>query len=79
MPDVSPSNYFFLKFWWKVQRCFHWVAGGAGAFRSGLNWSDVKTVAEIEHIRLSKPMLDRLRKAESLCVAADIKNLKDKG
>ena len=68
-----------MKFWWKVQRCFHWVAGGAGAFRSGLNWVDVKTVANIENIDLSKPMLTRLRKAESLCVASDIKKMNDKG
>lgn len=76
MPDISPSNMYFLRFWAKIQRCFHWAGGGTGAFRTGLDWADVKTISEIEKVKLSKPILARLRKAESLCVASDINNLK---
>jgi hypothetical protein len=51
-----------------------------GAFRSGLNWVDVKIVADLEHIKLTEPWLKRIRKAESLSVAQDVKRMsEDKG
>ena len=58
------GNIPFFKLWNVAQRCFHYVGTMDGVFPVSLNWVDVRTLAQLHHIKLNSMMLAKLNIAE---------------
>lgn len=67
-PDKCPAplrgNVLFLRFWNSVSRCFHYVGTMDGIYPVSLNWTDVETMARINHVKLNSSMLAKLEIAQ---------------
>lgn len=55
----------FLKFWNVISRCFHYVGTMDGVYPVSLNWTDIETMARINHVKLNSVMISKLQIAET--------------
>jgi hypothetical protein len=54
--------------------CVRYVATMERIMVTGIDWVNLKAVAELSHIKITKPMMKRLRLIESLLIKESVEN-----
>ena len=54
--------------------CVRYVATMERIMVTGIDWVNLKAVAELSHIKITKPMMKRLRLIESLLIKESAEN-----
>lgn len=67
-PDVREGNIAVLNFYALVANCVRYASTMDGPFVSGFNWTDIKAVAEMAGVEITKRTLKKLRIIESLLI-----------
>ena len=54
--------------------CVRYVATMERIMVTGIDWVNLKAVAELSHVKITKPMMKRLRLIESLLIKESVEN-----
>lgn len=54
--------------------CVRYVGTMEAIMVTGIDWVNLKAVAELSHVKITKPMMKRLRLIESLLIKESVEN-----
>ncbi len=59
-----------------ASNCIRYVGTMEGVFVMGIDWVNLKAVAELNRVKLTKPMIKRLHIIENLLIKESVTNAK---
>ena len=65
-----------MRFYDIAVNCVRYVATMESIMVTGIDWTNLKAVAELSGVRITKPMMKRLRVIETLLIKESIENAK---
>ena len=74
IPGLREGNYKTMVFYeGMAANCVRYVATMDSVTVAGMDWVNLKAVAELSGVRITKPMMKRLRVIESLLIKESVK------
>ena len=67
-PDIMKGNVDIFRFYRKISNCTVMASTMEGIYITGFRWTDIKTLADLYHFKLSRPVMTKLRKLEDLVI-----------
>lgn len=68
IPDLRPNNASSMSMYLKASNCLRYISGMEGVYIGGIDWVNLKTIAELEKIEITKSMMKRLLLIENLLI-----------
>ena len=63
-----------MQFFGMASNCVRYVSTMENIMVTGIDWVNLKAVAELSGVKITKPMMKRLRLIESLLIKESVKN-----
>lgn len=77
-PKLLESNVQFMHVWDLVSNSFNYASTMETVFPTCLNWSNVEVLLRMFHIKPARPLIKRIRLAETLTIKRATDTLKKK-
>lgn len=74
IPDVADGNINTMRFFGMASNCVRYVGTMENIMVTGMDWVNVKAVAELSGVTITRPMMKRLRLIESLLIKESVEN-----
>ena len=74
VPDLRDGNKKTMAFWDMAANCVRYISTMDNVMVAGIDWINLKAVAELSHIRITQPMMKRLRIIETLLIKESVEN-----
>lgn len=68
IPDLRTNNIPAMSLYLKASNCLRYISGMERIYVSGIDWVNLKTIAELEQIPITKSMMKRLLLIENLLI-----------
>ena len=77
IPDLREGNYKTMLFYEGMAvNCVRYVGTMESIMVTGIDWVNLKAVADLSGVKVTKPMMKRLRVIESLLIKESVENAK---
>lgn len=63
-----------MAFWDMAANCVRYISTMDNVMVAGIDWINLKAVAELSHIKVTQPMMKRLRIIETLLIRESVEN-----
>lgn len=63
-----------MHFFGLAENCVRYVGTMDGAMVTGIDWINLKALAELSRVKVTQPMMKRLRVIESLLIKESVEN-----
>lgn len=73
-PDLNEGNISTMHFFDLAANCVRYVGTMDGAMVTGIDWINLKALAELSRVKVTQPMMKRLRVIESLLIKESVEN-----
>lgn len=73
-PDLRDGNISTMHFFGLAANCVRYVGTMDGAMVTGIDWINLKALAELSRVKVTQSMMKRLRVIESLLIKESVEN-----
>ena len=63
-----------MRFWGIASNCVRYVSTMENVMVAGIDWINLKAVAELSNVKITQPMMRRLRTIETLLIKESVEN-----
>ena len=63
-----------MRFWGIASNCVRYVSTMENVMVAGIDWINLKAVAELSNVKITQPMMKRLRTIETLLIKESVEN-----
>lgn len=63
-----------MRFWGIASNCVRYVSTMESVMVAGIDWMNLKAVAELSNIKITQPMMKRLREIETLLIKESVED-----
>ena len=78
IPDVTEGNIKTMQFFGMASNCVRYAGTMENIMVTGMDWVNLKAVADLSGIKITKPMMKRLRLIESLLIKESVENASER-